>query len=260
MSELQPFFVAGGTVRAVALPAAVLSILLLGTFYGACPSTASQPPRSEAAAGPGSATEGGIDTSRPSPCDPLADTCPSGEACNAFDDDGRPICAPEGTARLGQTCQQGACARGSICAGLSEATSCREACDPRDPRDRRGCRTPDQLCLPITGAAQPVGACFENTRCSPVNDTCPSGQACYQVPGGSTCTTEGERGLGERCGAQGDCKRGLICAEEGARPKNLADKVERVAACHQACNGSRPCDVGVCFQSGFHGVGGCTSR
>lgn len=162
-------------------------------------------------------------------CHPERKDCPEGQTCtmvspNSF------RCAPAGTAKLGDLCEQNNCEAPNICLKLyTPDPVCHEPCDPASTSS--SCPA-NQGCLPMSGLD--FGLCRDT--CDPVDpEACPQGRTCQSV--GRTariCSREGNAELGAACGPGiGDCKRPYNCMN-----------INRESLCRKNCRKDSDCGSG----------------
>jgi hypothetical protein len=173
---------------------------------------------------------------KPRACEPFADTCPSGQVCTLFPV-GETGCEPAGTAGLGQSCAQTACARGGVCVDLGAGPHCAIPCDPANP-SCAGNSVCTGLISNVTNQPLSFGYCQSFAPCDPINDTCHAGDTCgLLAPGVTGCVPSSTATAGHAClGSPPSCARGDLCVDFGSGP-----------SCYVLCNQARPCVSGSCF-------------
>ena len=210
-------------------------------------------------------------------------TCvPDGEeVCNGEDDDCDEL-VDEGCLELGEACTSGAECFGGVCEDTAAGRLCTAGCDPLRPGEgcgpgfycaASGC---EGHCVPGAEGAMPHGAeCASNTDCASLfcidpgdgmrrcldpcrgdAGLCLAGEVCAAPPGrcGGCVAREilrGERGLGEPCERDEECRGAMVCNESGG-----------VSECASSCSAESPCGDGfecraaLCVRDRRQGVGG----
>jgi hypothetical protein len=193
---------------------------------------------------------GAPDTGLHFECDIFEQDCPAGEKCMPWAYDGGDVlnatkCSPvvDDPARIDEPCHVERsptsgiddCSFGAMCWSVDPETLegiCLPFCvgDESNPH----CEDPDRVC-PITSNGT-ILLCF--SVCSPLQQDCPKGQACYPVQDSWECAADasGELGgYGDPCEFINVCDPGLICLDSDvAVPPG------------EACEGSTGCCSEVC--------------
>jgi hypothetical protein len=188
------------------------------------------------------------DTSFHFKCDMFEQDCPAGEKCMPYAYDGGSAwngtkCSPvvDDPAGTDEPCHVESspysgsddCDFGAMCWDVDPETlegTCLPLCvDESNPH----CEDPNRVC-PIT-ADGAILLCF--SVCSPLQQDCPEGQACYPVEDSWQCAPDASGvlgGYGDPCEYLNVCDPGLICLNAGTVPPG------------EACEGSAGCCTEVC--------------
>ncbi len=209
-------------------------------------------------------------------------TCiPDPETCNGEDDNCDGV-VDEGCTPLGQPCTASDTCVGGLCADTAAGKICTATCDPLRPS--LGCSAGfycsggggcDGHCVPGAAGSLPHGAdCTANTDCLSLfcddpgdhhqrclepcrgdAGLCLAGEVCAAGPGAcGGCVPSaidiGERGLGEPCEDDGDCRGDMVCHAYAG-----------VSECASACDGGAcpegfECRDALCIRDRRQGVGG----
>lgn len=170
------------------------------------------------------------------------EACFDGETCLPSPVGGCLFCFPEGEKTVGQECEGfNSCIKGLIChkTGLEKAFTCKEICDPAninaclDGGLQRHCVADSSL--------GKFGYCKDGARsCSALKqaDDCPNTHNCVVTDNKCSvfeCLKAGTVISGLACTNQGDCARGLYCADNKCRP--LCSMTSQCPANHECVAG-----------------------
>ena len=209
------------------------------------------------------------------PDEPPADSGVHGRACDPVDgsrcahrpnhlcvwdfaeDDARCTCTLTRGA-LGAICddRQSSCGPGLACLGFvgQPFASCRQVCNLADGSGCEAITTarPEEAvaCVPVRVGGRPTtrhGVCLElGTRCDPLDDRCPGGEACGLLGPRTVCLAEGSGLPGEPC-EPGGCRKGALCV-----PLVDGQGRELGARCYLPCALAAPaCPEGRCANVGL---------
>ena len=224
-------------------------LILLGACSGPPSHLAGQDPGPRRDAGPADAAADLF------PCDPLAQTCPTGDGC-FWVGPGAFHCLPADGLPRYHVCQNSTeCSPGDGC-HLDDFYEfyCVAYCDYRR---YAGQRDPDhcgehELCATFDGE---VGVCLG--ICDPLDSSCPSGQVCtYIEQAADLCFPQRADGAaGDGCARSNDCQPGLGCVGTGddahcatycdhdSHPETADPRCDSGQVCHQLYPGER---IGYC--------------
>lgn len=163
----------------------------------------------------------------PPQCDPMLQDCPRGQKCNIYSNDGGSAynaarCVPldDDPDLPDESCTfedwplsgLDSCAAGSVCAWVDVDTGlgvCQPMCEGR--ANAPGCADEDRVCR-IGGDAIPA---FCMKACSPLEDDCPAGLACYLQWQPYVCSgdfSEPDAAALDECDYANQCPAGTACA------------------------------------------------
>ena len=183
----------------------------------------------------------------PGSCDPFGAPCPDGQSCRP-DAGGMFRCADveRDPFSLGEACTTAASCRANLlCLDFGEGFTCHELC-------RQGSMGECPAGFACSGGLGTGIECAAvcrpaATRCDPIAQDCPGGQACAPTFDPETdepitaCREAGPRGVGEDCsGASGEqCQRGLICVRSGGLDicRQVCDPADDMCISPQRCVG-----------------------
>ncbi|MFZ5438679.1 MAG: hypothetical protein ACOZQL_01660 [Myxococcota bacterium] len=213
--------------------------------------------------GGGGTTGGGGGSS--TPCNVMAQNCPSGQSCLYTDNMGNAACFPGACDIVSQNCttatdkcsymgfQDGGVGRACAPAGAKTEG---QPCGPQTDDCAKGLACVGGVCAKFcytsancTGQGQCIGlvqiggsrevpaTCVTLAACDPFLQNCPSGQGCYLTQTGPACVTEGSVAIGGNC-QSANCVKGSVCLGGTSGP-----------TCHGFCNrdgGMPACATGQC--------------
>ncbi len=187
-------------------------------------------------------------------CDLFMQDCPPGEKCTVWADDGGDMvnatkCVPVVDDPIGtdEPCH----AQGTPYSGVDDC-DLGEYCLDVDPKTLEG------ICVPFCVGDEANPTCEDPSRecqicgdwclpvclgqCSPLEQDCPPGQACYPVQEEWTCAPDasGETGgYGDPCEFINVCDPGLICLDSSVAPPGLPCE-GAAGCCTEVCDLSDP--------------------
>lgn len=193
-------------------------------------------------------------------CDFFSQDCPAGHKCMPWANDGGGAwnafrCSPvaddpipvDGTCHVEGSATSGLddCEFGALCYGVDPETlegTCAPMCigSVEEPF----CADPGRYCY-ISGAGT-ILPCI--AYCRPIEQDCPTGEACYPIASHWTCAPDasGDFGAyGDPCELINVCDPGLVCLDASVVPPGLPCE-GRVGCCTEICDVSDPAGDAQC--------------